>query len=472
MDSIRYDSPFARLVGEALRDEPVTLVDIGCNGGLPHGWRAFGDRLRALGVDSESAGIAELTAAEQNPAVRYLAAFIDGGDGLPPANNPWMRLAVHDWLARHGQRAPGVQSAAEAPADVPWVRLPDAVARAGLDQVDFLKIDVDGPDFGILASFAADLETRGVLGVGVEVNFIGSADEREHSFHNTDRLLRRAGFDLFDLSLRRYSAAALPGRSRLAYPAETLFGRVLQGDAVYFRDLCAPHNAALAASLPAERIAKLAAMFDLFALPDCAAEVLVAFKERLTPFLDVTRGLNLLAAQAQPDDSRPMGYETYRAAARADDPWFRLGGGAPALLRPRFDAAPGHASTAYTAANCVVHGAATCDGAETLTIVTGEGRWSFAVEFPLDRGALAPDARLTLDIEVEVQSGAVGIGVLDLSRAAFHEEVEAAAGAGPVRIGLATPAVSLTDALMVRNLAQDGSPSRLTLRLLRVTASH
>lgn len=472
MDSIRHDSPFASLVGAALRDEPVTLVDIGCNGGLPNGWRAFGDRLRALGVDSERAGVAELTTAEENSAVRYLAAFIDGGDGLPPSNNPWMRLAVQDWLERHDQRAPGVQSAAEAPSGVPWLRLPDAVAQAGLDQVDFLKIDVDGPDFGILASFKDDLETRGVLGVGVEVNFIGSADEREHSFHNTDRLLRRAGFDLFDLSLRRYSAAALPGRSRLAYPAETLFGRVLQGDAVYFRDLCAPHNAALAASLPAERLAKLAAMFDLFALPDCAAEVLTTFRERLAPLMDVSRGLNLLAAQAQPGDPQPMGYETYRAAARTDDPWFRLGDGAPALLRPRFDTAPGPASTAYAAASRVLHGAAACEGAETLTIVTGEGRWSFAVEFPLDRAAVASDARLTLDIEAEVQSGAVGIGVLDLSRAAFHEEVEVAAGSGMARIGLATPAASFTDALMVRNLAADGTPSRLTLRLLRVTASH
>src|SRR5690606_23527954 len=129
-----------------------------------------------------------------------------------------------------------------------------------------------------------------------------------------DRLLRRAGFDLFDLSVRRYSTRALPGRSRLAYPAETPFGRVLQGDAVYFRDLCAPDNAALAAELGPARLAKQAASMALFGLPDCAAESLVAFRDRLDGWMDVARGLNLLAAEAQPGDPAPAAYEPYLAA--------------------------------------------------------------------------------------------------------------------------------------------------------------
>lgn len=36
MESIRHDSPFARLMLDAQKDEPFTLIDVGCGGA----WRA------------------------------------------------------------------------------------------------------------------------------------------------------------------------------------------------------------------------------------------------------------------------------------------------------------------------------------------------------------------------------------------------------------------------------------------------
>lgn len=462
MDSIRHHSAFAAFVAAALRQERFTVVDVGCGGGLPPGWRSFGDRLAALGIDAED--VSGLAAAEANPQVRYLTAFADGGTASPARNNPWARLAVQEWRERHGQM-PGVQTAQEKPKQTPVVSLTDAVREAGLEQVDFLKIDVDGPDFGVLQSAEALLAERGVLGVGVEVNFIGTAADDENSFHNTDRLLRRAGFDLFDLSTRRYSSRALPGRSRLAYPAETGFGRHLQGDAVYFRDLCAPYNAELAATLPPERLAKLSAAFALFGLIDCAAEVLVHFRPRLEPLLDVAAGLNLLAADAQAGGGATVGYETYRAAFAVQDPWFRF---QAASLRPDLSALPGEPSSAYAPSRRVLHGAAACEGDAELSIITGEGRWSFAVEFPLDRSMLAAGDRLAVTLQVEVEAGSAGIGALDRSRASFHEEAEVVAGEGPRLVSFVTPAADRIDALMVRNLSPDGAPSRLRLAVMKV----
>ena len=48
--------------------------------------------------------------------------------------------------------------------------------------------------------------------------------------------MRQWGFDLFDLSLRRYSTGALPAPFEYDGPAQTIFGRPYQGDAIYLRD--------------------------------------------------------------------------------------------------------------------------------------------------------------------------------------------------------------------------------------------
>src|SRR4029450_7351433 len=90
--------------------------------------------------------------------------------------------------------------------------------------VAFLKIDVDGPDFGILNSFDLAFETLGVLGVGIEVNYFGSAADTDYSFHNVDRFMKARGFELFGTTVRRYSLAALPSPYGSNFPAEPDLG--------------------------------------------------------------------------------------------------------------------------------------------------------------------------------------------------------------------------------------------------------
>ena len=100
-----------------------------------------------------------------------------------------------------------------------------------MTEIDFIKIDVDGPDFLILDSIRSEFEKRKVIGLGMEVNFFGTDDPGEHTFHNTDRFLRSLGFELFGITQRLYSMAALPQRYELSFPAQSLRGRPLQGDA-------------------------------------------------------------------------------------------------------------------------------------------------------------------------------------------------------------------------------------------------
>jgi hypothetical protein len=461
MDILRPPTPFVRAVGAALAPDWFTLVDVGCGGELPDAWRAFGSRLRALGLDSDSHETDRLQALEANPQVRYRGALIEAGAVVEPDRSPWPRLAICEWKASHaalpayfGGEAPAASVQAAEP-----IALPQAIAEAGLEQVDFIKLDVDGPDFSILRTLDGALSALEVLGVGVEVNFIGAGGPDENSFHNMDGWLRTQGFDLFDLSIRRYAMAALPGRTRLDYPAETHIGRPFQGDAVYLRDLCAPQNAALAAKAGPGQLLKLAALYSLFGLPDCAAEVLVMFRGRLEPRFDVAGGLDLLAADAQAGDGAPVSYERYMQAYAAGDPYFRM---KAESLRAR-DSVEGRPCTVVDLTAPVLHGEAQYSG-EILQ--TAPGEWTYAAEWPLDRAGLGADDYLRLVLEVGVEAGAVGIGLLNPDRISFSDEIMVQAGSGSTRVEFITPKGLVVVSLMSRNFDPSGAPSRARLRLL------
>src|SRR6185295_6659027 len=106
----------------------------------------------------------------------------------------------------------------------------DLVREENLMCLDFIKIDIDGYDLDVLHSAESCTQDSPVLGYTLEVNFYGSTADTDHTFHNTDRLMRQWGFDLFGLTVRRYSVAALPAPFELDCPAQTVFGRPLQGD--------------------------------------------------------------------------------------------------------------------------------------------------------------------------------------------------------------------------------------------------
>src|SRR3954471_14076850 len=277
---------------------PFVLVDVGCAGGIDAAWRAFGPSLVAHGYDPDIAACEDAQGRESFANVRYHAAFV----GLPETNafvqrrraeaerwpdtNIWGRITAGD-LARRAQEA----TAAATPqrmADPDTLLGVDAIVRGeGLESVDFLKVDVDGPDVEVLESAREVLTANRVLGVGMEVNWFGSGNPTEHSFHTTDRFLREQGFTLFGLTFRSYSRTDLPAPFEFEFYAQTRFGQPYQGDAIYLRDLAAPHLAELATDYPPEKLIKLACIYELMGLVDGAAEVLNRFADRLEPFGDL-----------------------------------------------------------------------------------------------------------------------------------------------------------------------------------------
>jgi len=341
MDGLRSDSTSFRYIASQLAGLPFTLVDVGCAGGIGGVWRLFGKQLRAFAFDPSIEECKRLSAAESLPGVHYVPAFV----GLPQDHpvtlrrgdksywhrNPWDRLAIARSIAiRDKLKAPTSnedlitqnlwQQTTLADQDKS-VYLPDFFRDHAVDDVDAIKIDVDGPDFDILQTLSESLMSLNVLAVGLEVNFFGSPDETGHTFHNTDRFMQAHEFTLVQLTVRPYSLAALPARYQQPAPGQTASGRPLQGDALYVRDFGDPAQAA-AGNLSPGKLAKLAAVYAAFGLYDCAAEVVLTHRDRLAALLDPDRLLDFLCAEAQGDQEPKLSYADYIAAFEKDDERF------------------------------------------------------------------------------------------------------------------------------------------------------
>ncbi|MBC8035602.1 MAG: FkbM family methyltransferase [Rhizobiales bacterium] len=164
------------------------------------------------------------------------------------------------------------------------ISLDDYCAEKSIADLDFIKIDTDGSDFEVLTGAEHILNTGRVLGVQVEAQFHGAVDREANLFSNIDTLLREKGFTLFDMDLWRYSRANLPRRFFYDIPAQTQKGQVLWGEALYLRDFgdADYERKWQQDSWPVAKLIKLAALFDLYGLPDCALELLEKYCDVLT----------------------------------------------------------------------------------------------------------------------------------------------------------------------------------------------
>ncbi|WP_162419624.1 FkbM family methyltransferase [Microvirga brassicacearum] len=310
MEIISEAGAFARYAASRLRHEHFTLLDVGCSGGIDAAWRVFGEKLQAVGFDPNIEEVERLNSVETAPHVRYEAGFVGVPDADPIVlkrggksyfgRNPWGRLAVARTIQITAKQTAAATSQEKTAVNA-WqqtklaedrhIHLPAYIKENNLKSVDFVKIDIDGGDFDVLQSLSGVFTDQQVLGAGLEVNFFGSDDPTEHTFHNTDRFMRAHGFALAALTTRPYAMAALPQRYALPIPAQSTRGIPFQGDALYVRDLDERYGS--------EKLLKLSVLFSLAGLQDCAADVLVTCRSTINWLIDVDQALDLLAAETE-----------------------------------------------------------------------------------------------------------------------------------------------------------------------------
>jgi len=193
-----------------------------------------------------------------------------------------------------------------------------AIRAYDIPAVDFIKLDVEGAEVDILKGSVAVLRATSLLGILSEVRFHREINGSP-PFYELDALVNGHGFRLFDLQFHHQSRHALPypglcdyrmpsGQRFFAY---TTHGQIQDGDALYFRDLMIEQNRAVAENLSCESLLKLCALFEIYSLNDCAAELIVAYADRLKQKIECSKLLDLLATEMT---SRKMTYDRYMNA--------------------------------------------------------------------------------------------------------------------------------------------------------------
>jgi len=316
-----------RLVEARAWENPFALVDVGASGGIAHWWSVFGDTLNALGFEPYVNEVARLNGEEQRPNVRYVAAFVGANNFdtlFPPElrndpirsknNDPFPRSSAMMKVLRVDHINDAYNHGAAPVLTNRRLALDDVVSSS----VDFIKIDTDGHDIEVLVG-ADRLIRQQALGVMIECQFHGASHPYSNTLANIDTFLRDRGFSLYDLDVNRYSRAALPARFVYDMPAQTVSGQALWGDALYLRDLADPfYQDKHSFSVTTDRLAKLTALFSLFGLPDCVAELLSTRSELLSaPWREEI--LDLLPAEC--GDSAAS-YREYLAAFERDPKSF------------------------------------------------------------------------------------------------------------------------------------------------------
>jgi hypothetical protein len=288
--------------------QPFVLFDVGCAGGIDPLWRRFGDQLAGVGFDPQQSEIERLRQSETNPRITYVATFI----GLQDQHAFHQRRRQHRDNFYHYFNAFERTSAAavwrngtrqqsnvlEENLTAAKIGISDYAHAHAVGHVDFIKIDTDGHDLEAALSAENIIKPFGVLGFMIETPFTGAYEDTENSFHNIDRLMRRNGMVPYAIALRQYSRAALPARFLLDIPAQTVSGQVLWADTVYLRDGASPQYVEFwGEQLEPIAVLKLACLYELFGLPDCAAELLVVNRNRIAQIANADRLLDLLVPQ-------------------------------------------------------------------------------------------------------------------------------------------------------------------------------
>ena len=309
MDNVNYYPRMMLSVVERrlLSSDPFMLFDVGCALGIDPVWRFFGDDLHAHAFDAQEEECTKLDAQESNPNVRYHAALV----GLPLSDAGEHRAALHPLIRRSSTWAASVRkqtqtasSSSSLESTERWsertlsrkrISLGEFVAGRRISSIDFVKIDTDGNDLEVAMSCGDAIRRASILGFMIECFFTGSGETNENSFRNVDAFMHRNGFVLYALAANRYSRAALP--APFLYPAlyQTVSGQPVWGDMVYMRDGASKDYRSLwSEDLPVTKLLKLACLYELFQLPDCAAELLLVHGDRLKPVIDPAVLLNLL----------------------------------------------------------------------------------------------------------------------------------------------------------------------------------
>jgi FkbM family methyltransferase len=299
------------------RDHPVVVVDVGARWGYNEEWKAFGEDLRVFCFEPDKEECERLNASA-GANVKYLPYAL--GARSDDATLYHTRLSAStglyktnwDYFSRLLNRDNGIIEKEER---IAVTTLRDALQGSGVNSIDFLKLDVEGAELDVLQGASEYVASPRLIGVLSEFRFHREINGSP-PFSQLDAYLQERGFRLFDMHFSHQSRRVLPYQGCADYRlpngerffAYTVHGQIMDGDALYFRDLLIPANAAVQSSATPTHLLKQACLFEIYALNDCAAEIITEHRARLSTIVDCSRLLDLLTP---PLRGQQLAYQAY-----------------------------------------------------------------------------------------------------------------------------------------------------------------
>ena len=459
-----------RLVDSGVfRGKRFCIVDVGASGGIDGYWDVFGEHLRAYGFDGLIKEVERLNAAVGGRDVRYYPCLV--GDkryqqprGVPDTQPFERTSAARAMKIKHCTFAETYLDGTGAGVSATeMIELDQFFLRDHPEDVDFIKVDTDGSDYQVLCGAKELLSTRQVLGVGVECQFHGLVHGESNTFRNIDRLLTGLGFSLFDFEIYRYSRAVLPRPFVCAIPAQTVGGQVLCGDALYLRDAGKEgYDNDWAVMFPPDKIVKLACLFEIFGLEDCAVELLQKFRTQIASLLDVDGCLDILTPSV---NGQKFSYQRYLEHFERDPDLFSSGAAAFIVetSSQELQEIPGAIPLANVRQTDKRAHVDFTDG--EVGVTTAPDAWSYAALVPfaeemamrLSGSSAIPAA---VEVDMTVAAGEVGVGVLHRDFNQISGERLVRVESGHQRIRLYIPDLREHIGLICRNGQSNETVSR------------
>jgi FkbM family methyltransferase len=237
-----------------------------------NGWGVFAPRLSIYGFDADEDACAEANADLESRQVNWTEKHIPlalsntvGESTIYVTKNPMcssLYVPNEPYLARFA-RLPELVNL-DFTLEIETTTLDTFCVSEGIEEIDFLQIDVQGGDLLVLEGGVSIL-ANSVLAVQIEVEFSPLYIDQP-LFADVDTFMRKQGFTLFDIATSRRVRDRSPVMSNV-HP-----GQLLWGEAYYFRDLIGEK---IDTSLKTpEKIFKLACIADIMNFGDYALELL------------------------------------------------------------------------------------------------------------------------------------------------------------------------------------------------------
>jgi FkbM family methyltransferase len=307
-------------------EEPFVVVDVGSRGGVMSHLRQLWPCVKIICFEPDEDECRRLNKESLYGEIHYPYALAEGEierifyvTKFPPSSGLYHPGTFMQRLA-NGGNAEVVEEI-----KIKTTTLDTVLKREGISGVDFIKLDAEGAELDILKGSQEALSSFGVFGVLSEVRFNDKLNGSP-PFSAIDAFLQEQGFTLYDLEIYRQSRKTCPFPSLYDYHYEsgekfhaaTINGQVMDGNALFFRDLVESKSADTVSIL------KLACLLELHSLNDCAAELLLQYTGLIEEKFQVKHLLDCVTPRLK---NEIFPYDEYMEHFSRADHYFRPGRG-------------------------------------------------------------------------------------------------------------------------------------------------